>query len=129
LFWWELVWFFRRILLSIAVSSLVPLPGYQMALILLVLLITLFLHRGLKPFADKAANVLELTSTACLIFVIVMGSEIQQHRKADTTLMTPVLQNVVWSLIALMTGFLVLSLVLPAIKSLIRRFRNKIRSE
>lgn len=99
-----------------------------MALILFVLLGTLFIHRSVKPFADRMANMLELLSSACLIFVIAMGSEIQQYSSSDTTLMTPILQNFVWVLVALTTAILVLALVLPALSSIIQAIRHKATS-
>lgn len=128
-YWWDLVWFLRRVLLSVAVSTLSPLPGYQMALMLSVLLVTLFLHRSFKPFSDAQANMLELAATAVLIFVVVVGSEISQNKRSDKTLMTPVLQNTIWMLIAITTVVLVLSLVLPALRSLIRICKGKLRRE
>lgn len=129
LFWWELIWLLRRVLLSVALTSMALFPGYQMAVVMSVLMASLFLHRALKPFADKMANLLELAATSCLIFSIVLGSEIQQYRKVDHTSMTVVLQNLVWSLVALIMALMALSLILPTIKSLFRRCQSKLRRE
>lgn len=124
-YWFELIWFLRRILLSLAVSVLPSRPGYQMAAILAVLLGSIALHRFLKPFSTKVANWFDLGVTCVLLFAVAMGFVSRQYRsRAENHGF--VLQNMIWATCALMAGLLFVALLAPCVGAVRKYFRAKL---
>lgn len=114
-FWWEIVWFLRRILLSVAVATLRSYDGYQLAFISITMFGFLFLHRFAKPFASQAANVMDLVTSAVILLNLSIGSHISQFSKENTT-MVAVLQNLVFLSTSSVLLVLVVLLILPIFK-------------
>lgn len=124
-FWWEMMWFLRRILLSIAVATLRSYDGYQLAFISIVMFGFMFLHRFVKPFASQAANVLDLVASAVILLSLSISSQIS-HISGESATMTVVLQNLVFlaasSVLLVLVGFLLLPLA-ASIKSCVSKKR------
>jgi hypothetical protein len=129
-FWFDLVWFLRRIMLASAISLLAAPPGYQIALIFLILQGSLILHRSWKPFASNLANAMDQLATATLLFGVVMGFVLHTFQEVESY--HPhifVLQNVVWLCIAIAALVMVIALVGPSFRIMVLSWRQKLRKE
>jgi hypothetical protein len=127
-YWFELIWFLRRILLSMAISLMAAPPGYQMAMIFLILQGSLLLHRAIKPFSSHLANLMDQIATATLLFGVVMGFVLNIYKDAYHKHVFA-LQNVVWVCVAVVALAIIVALVAPSIRFMITSLRQKLRKE
>jgi uncharacterized membrane protein YjfL (UPF0719 family) len=126
-FWFELVWFVRRILLSIAVSVFASTSPFQLGLIFVLLQGSLILHRYVKPFYSNIASTMDLVATAVLLFGAVMGFTMEELPHVSTS--TMVLRNLVWVACALVALALLFALITPVLRMLSQRCKRKQRFE
>eukprot|EP01122_Echinamoeba_exundans_P004762 TRINITY_DN149_c0_g2_i1.p1 TRINITY_DN149_c0_g2~~TRINITY_DN149_c0_g2_i1.p1 ORF type:complete len:1674 (+),score=225.85 TRINITY_DN149_c0_g2_i1:72-5093(+) len=127
-FWFELIWFLRRILLSVAVSTFTSSSSYQLGLIFVLLQGSLILHRYVKPFYSNLANTMDLTATAVLLFGAVMGYSMGEMQRVTTT-SAVVLQNLVWTSCALVAFALLFALITPVLRMILQKCKRKQRFE
>lgn len=114
-FYFEAIWLLRRILLSLSLALLGPASGFRTAAIALVLLASLFVQQGFKPFQSSFVNTLETISTTTLLYSFVVGREIEQAS------LRPILQTILWLLNALVVVLLMSSLIAPTVAQLFKR--------
>jgi hypothetical protein len=131
-YWFELVWFLRRILLAMAVSLMPARPGYQMTIIIIVLQGSIFLHKSLSPFLSNLANILDQVATSVLVFGVVMGFVLNQYKEATShTVHVHIfaLQNIVWISVAAVTVVTAAALLKPTVKAMLAYCRGKLRKD
>lgn len=119
-FWFELVWFLRRVLLSSAVTLLTNASGYQMAAIFCVLQGSILLNRYLKPFQSGVANLLDMAASSVILLAVTVGFVVNKATRSAA-----VTQNGIFSLSAGLALLLFFFLVLPAIQSIKRKCWKK----
>jgi hypothetical protein len=127
-FWFELIWFVRRVLLSAAVSVVAPRPGYQMAMLMFILLSSMLLHRYIKPFSSSLANLMDLIATTVLVFAATMGFVTELY-EIGGSYHGDIIQNLIWTVCALCAASLLFVLVLPLFQAVRRYCRSKIRKD
>lgn len=72
-YWFELVWILRRLLLAASISVLSRYTALSSASVLAILLISVIIQVKAKPFRDSKENTLELLSLVTLIFGFSIG--------------------------------------------------------
>eukprot|EP01122_Echinamoeba_exundans_P007758 TRINITY_DN2457_c0_g2_i2.p1 TRINITY_DN2457_c0_g2~~TRINITY_DN2457_c0_g2_i2.p1 ORF type:complete len:1684 (-),score=138.56 TRINITY_DN2457_c0_g2_i2:1459-6510(-) len=127
-FWWELVWFLRRILLSISVTMLVDIESLRTVLTCAILLCSVFLQRAVMPFGDRLANFLDIAATTCILFSIILASEIKHIEIYEETL-AEALKNVVLAVNLVVILALIVALALPSAKSIFKKLKMKLHME
>lgn len=72
-YWFELAWILRRLLLAASISILSRFSALSSAAILAILLISVVIQVKVKPFRDPLENTMELLSLVTLIFCFSVG--------------------------------------------------------
>eukprot|EP01122_Echinamoeba_exundans_P014246 TRINITY_DN6407_c0_g1_i1.p1 TRINITY_DN6407_c0_g1~~TRINITY_DN6407_c0_g1_i1.p1 ORF type:complete len:1714 (+),score=224.17 TRINITY_DN6407_c0_g1_i1:330-5144(+) len=122
-YWFEMVWIARRLLISLIITFIPMSSGIQAAAMSIVLLTFLVVQRAVMPFSSKLVNYLELLASFVLLYSYIVGTEISSHFEAfnERATVKMFFQSALWILNALVVVILVVSLVQP---SLARTFRS-----
>jgi hypothetical protein len=75
-YWFELVWFIRRILLAAAIALLNDLGALYPVVVSLILLVSLLIQRHVKPFNSKLENFMEQVAIAAILFTAICTQSI-----------------------------------------------------
>lgn len=116
-FYFEVIWLVRRVLLSLAIALVPSSSGMRGAVIAFILFASLFVQQKFQPFSSPAVNTFETISTTTMLYSFFVGSQASES-KSD---LRPVLQTVLWVLNALVVFMLSVALVAPALQRLLSR--------
>eukprot|EP01122_Echinamoeba_exundans_P008934 TRINITY_DN3046_c0_g2_i1.p1 TRINITY_DN3046_c0_g2~~TRINITY_DN3046_c0_g2_i1.p1 ORF type:complete len:1343 (-),score=290.98 TRINITY_DN3046_c0_g2_i1:276-4268(-) len=105
-FWFEMVWLARRVLLSISISLIPNTTTFRTAAIVLLLLASLFIQRNFMPFNSSLANWLEVGSITIILYSYIVGGQLNKL-PGDFGTVKEIMQNLLWVLNALIVIALV----------------------
>jgi hypothetical protein len=105
-FWFEMIWLARRVLLSISISLIPNTTTFRTAAIVLLLLASLFIQRNFMPFNSSLANWLEVASITIILYSYIVGGQLNKL-PGDFGTVKEIMQNLLWVLNALIVLALV----------------------
>jgi hypothetical protein len=126
-FWFEMVWIARRLLISLIITFIPLSSGIQAAVMSIVLLTFLVVQRAVMPFSSKLVNYLELLSSFVLLYSYIVGTELSSHYEAfnERNSVKIFFQSALWILNALVVLILVIALVQPSLARTFRSIRGR----
>jgi hypothetical protein len=136
--WFEMIWLARRILLSIIIVLVPESSVFRTGGVITILIASAFIQRRWRPFASNFANTMDLFATVCIIYSVVISRELAYWFQTATDVSSSgaaataeSLQTIIFFVNAAVVVILVGAVGVPAVRAFALRFeccRRKIAS-
>eukprot|EP01122_Echinamoeba_exundans_P017858 TRINITY_DN9809_c0_g1_i1.p1 TRINITY_DN9809_c0_g1~~TRINITY_DN9809_c0_g1_i1.p1 ORF type:complete len:1715 (-),score=214.35 TRINITY_DN9809_c0_g1_i1:28-5172(-) len=129
IWWFEMVWLARRILLSVIIVLVPDTSVFRAGGVITVLIASAFIQRRWRPFASNFANTMELFATVCIIYSLVISRELAYWFQTATdvssygaAMTSESLQTVIFVVNAAVVVILAGAVVIPALRAFLLKF-------